>query len=41
MRNKKLDDFLSKIQMKLFRFGLLKIGNGLQDFRSKFTLVIK
>ena len=41
MRNKKLDNFLSKLQMKLFRFGFLKTGNRLQDFRTNYTLVFK
>jgi len=39
MRNKKLDDFLSKIQLTLLRVGLFKIGNRLQDFRVNHTIV--
>jgi len=39
MRNKKLDDFLNKVQMKLLRVGLFKIGNRLQDFRVNHTIV--
>jgi len=39
MRNKKLDDFLNKVQHKLFDFHLEFIGNIVQDFRTNHTIV--
>lgn len=38
MKNKKLDNFLLKIQMYLFQFNLDFIGNKLQDFRTNHTI---